>query len=163
MRVRGAELLMAWLQFVGRIPWQVLVTLTFDPKRVYPVNRRRAEKEAERWCEDIARTLRSPHAAWVIAPERCANGQWHVHVLLVGIRDLPAFAHLWQLRNGKIDIRPVRDEAGAVLYTTKEAALLGRVSLSPALRHYRDRLSTFPTVLLYPDGSGATSAKRTSA
>ena len=84
VRVRGAALLVAWVDFLSCIPWEFFVTLTFDPKRVFPVDCTRAEREAFRWCGQVGYALRRP-VGWLIALERHASGQWHAHVLLVGV------------------------------------------------------------------------------
>lgn len=151
VRVRGAMLLMAWVEFLGHIPWTLFVTLTFDPKRGFPVGRQRASREALTWCGHVGWTLRRP-VAWLIAPERGASGLWHVHVLLVGVpHDISALAKMWELRNGRIDVRPVTSTAGIVLYSTKQAAHSGEVLLSDTLAEYRNRLSGETRVRLYPD------------
>ncbi len=46
VRVRGAVLLVAWVELLGHVRWDLFVTLTFDPKRVFPVGCTRAGKEA---------------------------------------------------------------------------------------------------------------------
>jgi hypothetical protein len=72
-------------------------------------------------------------------------------VLLVGVsRDISALATKWELRNGLIDVQPVSNAIGAVLYTTKQAALSGEVVLSDTLAPYRERLTDRPRVVLYP-------------
>jgi hypothetical protein len=150
VRVRGAMLRLAWVEFLGRIPWDLFVTLTFDEKRVFPVGRIRAGREAFRWCGHVGWALRRP-VAWLIALERGASGQWHAHVLLVGVpHDISALATMWELRNGRIDVRPVSNAIGVVLYTTKEAALSGELVLSDTLTLYRDRLTERPRVVMHP-------------
>ena len=150
VRVPGAMLRLAWVDFMGCVPWDLFVTLTFDPKRAFPVGCTRAEKEALKWCGLIGWTLRCP-VAWLIAPERGGSGQWHAHVLLAGVTgDTSALATIWELRNGGIKVQPVSNAQGAVLYSTKEAALSGEVMLSDTLSLYRDRLTDKPRVSLYP-------------
>src|SRR5262245_23293128 len=123
VRVRQPLLRLAWVRLAGSVAWDLFVTLTFDPKRVYPVGSERAAKEAVRWCGDVARTLRRP-VGWLIAPERMASGQWHAHVLLVGVpKNIGPLAAIWEMRNGSIDVQVVRDGAAVVLYATKDAAL----------------------------------------
>ena len=56
---------------------------------------------------------------------------------------------MWEQRNGRVDVRPVTHAQGAVLYTTKQAALSGEVVLSDTLRPYRQRLTDRPRVALY--------------
>jgi hypothetical protein len=140
----------AWVDFLGRVPWDLFVTLTFDPKRVFPVPCTRAGREAFEWCGMIACALRHP-IGWLIALERGFSGQWHAHVLLVGVAaDMAAFAELWALRNGHIDVKPVTDGAGIVLYSTKQAALSGEIVLSDTLPLYVNRLPAHERVALYP-------------
>src|SRR5215813_6980314 len=80
----GEALIQAWAEFLGRIPWQLFVTLTFDPKRVWDIDRQLALRETRWWCGEVARLTRRP-VAWVIGPERGHGGRWHTHVLLVGL------------------------------------------------------------------------------
>jgi hypothetical protein len=49
----------AWIDFLSRVPWELLVTLTFDPKKVFPVNRHLADREAFEWCALLARAMPS--------------------------------------------------------------------------------------------------------
>jgi len=150
VRVKGAMLRLAWVEFVGHIPWDLFVTLTFDEKRVFPVGRIRAGREAFKWCGHIGWALRRP-VGWLIALERGASGQWHAHVLLVGVRhDISALATMWELRNGRVDVRPVTNGTGVVLYSTKEAAFSGEVVLSDTLTLYRDQRTDRSRVVLYP-------------
>src|SRR5438093_2834606 len=98
VRVRGAVLLVAWIDFLSHIPWELLVTLTFDPKKAFPVNRDLAGREAFEWCGLLARTVRRP-VAYVIALERHRSGQFHAHVLLVGTGgDISGPAAMWTQR-----------------------------------------------------------------
>jgi hypothetical protein len=153
VRVPAAVLRVAWMEFVGRIPWTLFVTLTFDPRRVYPVDRVRAENEALRWCSLIGWAHRR-RVAWLIATERGRSGQWHAHVLLTGVAsDMSVIAGMWSLRNGHVDVRPITNAPGAVLYSTKDAALSGELLLSDTLHHYRDRMSDRPVAMLYQPSS----------
>jgi hypothetical protein len=146
VRVQGAMLLLAWADFMGTIPWDLLVTLTFDPKRVFPVSSARAEKETLAWCGLVGWTFRRP-VAWLIALERHQSGQWHAHVLLAGLpNDIAPLAQLWTLRNGEINVQVVSNSVGAVLYSTKEAALSGAIILSDTVVRYRGQLADTPRV-----------------
>lgn len=127
------------------------MTLTFDPKRVYPVNCRTASREAFGWCNDSARLLRLP-LAWVYAPERSASGQWHAHVLIaaVPLKALRVPLANWRLRNGFAHAQEVSRLRRAALYTTKEAALTGEVVWADTLGRYRHHLRDAPFVTLHP-------------
>lgn len=149
VRVPRAELRLGWVTFLDIVPWDVFVTMTFDPKQVYPVTCDRAGKEAFTWCGIVGWALRRP-VAWLIAPERGKSGQWHAHVLLAGVpRDISALAELWQIRNGRIHLRPVDDLSKATLYATKQEASSGEVILSDTLALYRDRRTDVPRVAIY--------------
>src|SRR5687768_4128915 len=101
------ELPYAWAQLMGRIPWQWLVTLTFDPKRVFPISQDYAQREAVGWCHIVQYTYRR-RAGWFVATERHRSGRYHAHVLLVGAaKDLHSATEVWRERNGKVDTRPV--------------------------------------------------------
>lgn len=155
-RVRGDALPRAWADFLGRVPWQLFVTLTFDPKRWPSVDQRLTRKEAMWWCQQVGRLLRRP-VAWLVAAEQGRGGRWHAHVLLVGIGDGLGKAPeaMWQQRCGQIDVRPVRGGARAVVYTTKSAALTGEVELSDTLSRYRSAGKEQAWVDLYPSMSTA--------
>lgn len=133
-RTKGTVLAQAWAELMGRMPWEHFVTLTFDPKRVYPVTQHVASTEAFWWCSQTAHVSRS-RLGWLYATERTPSGTHHVHVLLIGIGDSLGAAPvaMWRQRNGFIDARPVSEQIGAVLYTTKEAATTGEVVFSDTL------------------------------
>ena len=152
-RVDRDELRAAWA-FLGCVPWKLFLTLTFDPKRVFPVGRERAEREAQQWCNLLGYMSRCP-LRWLYAAERSARGHWHVHVLLTDLdekRIAPALG-VWRSRNGNVDVRPVYNGGGAVLYTMKEAALNGEVVISDTITpaRYGRILSPAILVALRPD------------
>jgi len=66
------------------------------------------------------------------------------------VDDISALAAIWEQRNGRVDVRPVSDANGVVLYSTKQAALAGEIVLSDTLAPYRERLTAKPQVDLYP-------------
>ena len=59
-RTRGCELSHAWATWLGCVAWQHFVTLTFDPRKVFPVDATLASKEASWWCGQVGRLLRRP-------------------------------------------------------------------------------------------------------
>ena len=133
------------------------MTLTFDPKKGFPVSQGRAEREAWRWCTSLEWVFRRP-VGWLYVTERGRSGLWHAHVLVIGVGearwDLPQA--WWERRNGRADIQPVFDGSGAVLYVTKNAGERGDVTLSDTLRRYKDRAGQAIVVkLCLGDGSGA--------
>jgi hypothetical protein len=141
----------AWAAFIGRIAWSHSITLTFDPKKRYPVSRELASREAFRWLNQLAADSRSP-VGWVYATERGKTGHWHVHALVTGVH-VGALEHVvrsWELRNGIAHVMPVDDTEGAVMYLTKNAALDGEVVLSDTISHYKDKLMTEVVVELHP-------------
>src|SRR5262245_38925845 len=120
LRVHGPRLRLAWAEFLGRIPWERFTTLTFDPKRVFPVSRERADREVFWWLGVSGHIIRRP-IGWVYAVERHASGQWHAHALTVGgghAAEWRVASDLWRVRNGLADIRPVDSIDGAALYTS---------------------------------------------
>lgn len=149
-RLRRAALQLAWSDFLSRVAWELFVTLTFDPKKVFPVSSQTASREAFWWCGQAGRLLRRP-IAWVYAPERGPSGLWHVHALLVGTSGnaLPAARALWRARNGRIDVRLVADVQGVTLYTTKQAALTGEIVWADTLQHYARTLQDTPVIGLH--------------
>ena len=165
IRVRGENLQAAWLELLSPIQWAWFVTLTFDPKRVYPVGCTRAAKEAFKWCGLVEWACRRP-VLWMIAPERGASGQWHVHVLLAEeAGDVSALAAIWRSRNGEIDVRPVTSSTGVILYATKQAAFSGEILLSNPSGGYRRRTtdSQPARIALYPSEAEAAPADTRSA
>lgn len=150
-RVRGEELSAAWGQWLAPVAWQLMVTLTFDPKRVFPVNAALANREAFWWCGQVGRLLRRP-VGWLYAVERGRAGAWHAHGLLVGVPGElgKAPAAMWEQRNGRFHAQPVTGSRGAVLYTSKDAALSGEIVLSDTLACYREWLTDRSRVALYP-------------
>jgi hypothetical protein len=151
-RVAARRLHQTWGAFLGRVPWEWSVTLTFDPHRVFPVGRRRADWEASHWCDELGWIYRRP-IGWVYTTERGRNGQWHAHALLVGLGSLsiaPAAA-IWRVRNGYLNTRRVYAGQRAVLYATKEACRTGDVVVADTLTHYRARLGPELSVELHDD------------
>ena len=160
-RLRRDMLVDAWGCFLGRVPWQFMVTLTFDPRRIFPVDRQTAMREAVGWCHRLSWVVRRP-VAWLVAVERGKAGRWHAHVLLVGAPDHlgPAPEAMWRQRNGFIRVMQVDQARGAVVYATKEAARLGDVELSDTLIRYRTRLPDRLCVALYAEDSRQQSQER---
>lgn len=150
-RARGRELSQAWATWLAYVGWQYFVTLTFDPKLVFPVNGALASQEAFWWCGQVGRLLRRP-VGWLYAVESRRGGAHHAHVLIVGVvGELgPAPTAMWQQRNGIVDVRRVYDARRAVLYTTKEAALSGEVTFSDTLGLYRSSTPAGARADLFP-------------
>lgn len=121
-RLNGRALAQAWSGYLGRIPWEWSATLTHDPRRVFPVNRELASKEAHWWLGLVAHVSRRP-VAWAYVVERSRNGLWHTHALLAGVGrpDRRVLEGVWRVRNGHAVIKRVRDVRGVALYTTKQA------------------------------------------
>jgi hypothetical protein len=138
-RRRGGMLHAAWGQFLGRVPWEKFVTLTFDPSRRHGLGRRLAEAEALRWCTFLGWISRRP-VGWMYAAEVGAGGMWHVHGLVVGLPldCWPVAKTVWEKRNGRADIRSVDSPHVATLYTTKQAAETGTVVFADVLDRYLD-------------------------
>lgn len=150
-RLHGRALSEAWGTFLGRVPWQLFVTLTFDPIQWPSVDKQLAMKEAIWWCQQTSRLVRRP-LAWALAAERGRGGRWHAHVLLVGLPDGLGGGPeaMWRQRNGHLDVKEVWRSDRLSVYATKQAALEGDVELSDTLRRYRDVLTAGPSVDLYP-------------
>ncbi len=121
-RLRDGELVRAWGECLGRIPWQLSATLTFDSKRVFPVSRELASTEAFWWLSLVARLCRRP-VGWAYAVERSRNGHYHAHALLAGVGrpNRKTLEGIWHMRNGHAVIKSVVSVPGIALYTTKRA------------------------------------------
>lgn len=155
-RLRGPELSRAWATWLGVVEWQLFATLTFDPKRRFPVGMELASREAFWWCTQTGVLLRRP-VGWLYAVERGRGGIWHAHALLAGVAAGlgPVLPAMWEQRNGIFHQRPVDGTSRAVLYTTKDAALNGEIVLSDTIRRYMASASALPRVALHPDFSGS--------
>lgn len=129
-RLRGNELIRAWGELLGRLPWEVFVTLTFDSKRGIRVNRDTAAREALWWLGLVAHLCRRP-IAWAYAMERSASGLWHVHAVIIGAGkpNWTTLEDVWRMRNGMAVAKKVYNVSGVALYTTKGAAD-GEVTIS---------------------------------
>lgn len=161
-RLRRPAVHIAWAQWLGRLPWELFVTLTFDPKKAFPVDRDTASREAVRWCNDTNHWYRTS-LGWIVAPERGTSGQWHAHALMIGVprtggdvSRLPEAAGMWRARNGSIRVDPIDRVSGVTLYTTKQAAVAGSVVLSDTMQRYRGVLAADTLVSLCPADSGLT-------
>lgn len=157
-RLRLREVAKAWGDYVGRLPWQYAVTLTFDPKRVFPVRQARADREAWRWCADLGRLARRP-VVWLYATERSAGGLWHAHVLLFDVRqrELDVATAVWEVRNGRVHVRAVFDGCGATLYASKSVPWGAEVVVSDTVsRLLGERRGDDVVVQLVPTTSGST-------
>lgn len=143
------ELASAWAQFLGRIPWAAMVTLTFDLKRVFPVSQSRASREAWWWCCSLGKMFRR-HVAWLYATERGRNGAWHAHALVAGlsVAETNRAADMWRVGRGLADVREVWEGEGAVLYVSKGVSYGSEVVFSESIDIYRDRLRPQITVQL---------------
>jgi hypothetical protein len=146
-RLRGGDLERAWGEFLGRLPWQYFVTLTFRNE----VNLDLASKEAYRWLCLVGYLCRRP-IVWAYAIEISRNQMPHVHAVIEGAGDpnLKTLAATWQMRNGHADIARVYDARRVALYSTKQAAR-GDVVLSDTLTPTRLKTAASITVPLVRD------------
>lgn len=137
-RIRSphATLSAAWTQFLAGVEFDAMASLTFDPKRVFPVSRGRAEHEAVRWCQCVAFHCRR-NVGYLVTTERHRSGLWHAHALLAGFGTSRAnfdfVETVWRHRNGIALVRTVRDSNAAVGYVTKRAARPGHIVWSDNL------------------------------
>jgi hypothetical protein len=151
-RAAGDILARAWSNYLSRIPWEFFASLTFDPKRVFPVSRECASREAFWWCGSLGHLYRRT-VTWIYVVERGHTGLWHAHALIIGAGEQPrwlAALETWRERNGKIDLQPVSDVRGVAMYTTKELAAEGEIVLSDTLARYKNCLASSPVVDLFP-------------
>jgi hypothetical protein len=147
--VAACELISAWGNWLGVVPWELFATLTFDPAKVYPVGAVLAGKEAYWWCGQLGRLHRSP-VAWAFAVERGRSGLWHAHAVIVGVGfELgPAAPAMWRQRNGRIQISPVDNTRRVSLYMSKDAAVAGEIVVSDTVARYVGRHPS--SVVLHP-------------
>lgn len=154
MRLRQQRLHQAWANLLGRILWEVFVTLTFDEKRCFPIDREMADREAFWWCGYVGRVFRRP-VGWVYAVERGGAGGWHVHALIVGVDNQRWTAPVatWRERCGFIDVKPVTECHRIALYTSKSVTLDGEIVLSDTLGRYQGALAATTVVELHQSSS----------
>jgi hypothetical protein len=119
-RLRGDQLARAWGEWLGRIPWDVFITLTFAPRRMHKVSRDFAGKETLMWLRTAEYAHRRP-LAWAYAVERGRGGRWHSHVLVAnaGSVNWPTLQSVWNERNGHAHVALVYEAQGVSMYTTK--------------------------------------------
>jgi hypothetical protein len=133
-----------WAEFLGRIPWEWFVTLTFDPNRLPSVSCDYASREAFWWCGLVGHVYRKP-IGWVYAVERQRNGRHHAHALLVGLPPETRWSvtrNVWSERNGTaIKIQPLATMGRVALYTSKAVARDGEIALADTLQRYRRNLA----------------------
>lgn len=127
-----------WAQLVGCIPWEVWITLTFDPERWPRRDRRLAEEETQWLLRYTERVFRRP-IGWALAAERDRTGAWHSHALIAGVGDRKWNAPMatWKERCGFIHVEPVWEGQGISEYITKSVGWGGEVVLSDTLALYR--------------------------
>lgn len=120
-RLSGDELRRAWGEVLGRIRWEMFVTLTFNGKQVRDVSRDLAAREAFWWLCHVARLRRRP-VLWACAVERHKTKGWHAHAVLEGLGE-PNWRNLvgaWRERNGNAHVEPVYSGTGIAMYATKQ-------------------------------------------
>ena len=132
----------AWADFLGRLPWRHMVTLTFDPKRVFPVGQERASKEAWMWFDRLSWIARRQKSTWVYCTDRGRSGLWHIHGLVLGRteEDLELAIQIWWSRNGSATFSSVTGPRSASLYVTKDTSSYAEVVLAPNLLDFKDQL-----------------------
>ena len=137
MRINANQVAAGWAEFLSQYNWQVLVTLTTDPKRVPDASEATVGREAFAWCNNVAWLARRP-VGWVYAVEGGGGRHLHAHALLVGTRQasLDAACAAWVARNGKIDVQTVYDPKGVAQYLCKAVGPNGEIVFSDTLNRY---------------------------
>jgi hypothetical protein len=146
-RLGGDALRRAWGLGLGRIPWEVFVTLTFNPRLVRDVTRELASREAFWWLCHVARLRRRP-VVWACAVERHKIEGWHAHAVLENL-GRPGWDNLlgpWRERNGNAHVEPVYGSSGIAMYTTKQAAY-SEVMLSDTITRWKAKSLASPIVV----------------
>jgi len=141
-RLTGTRLREAWGSFLGRFLWQWFVTPTFDPARVFPVSCAVVEREETLVGTDDRKD--GPTAGGMGVCARAGSGGIVACAQAAARRPQgqsprPALP-VWQVRNGRIEVRRVTDQAGIALYTSKEAADAGTLVLSNTFTQYQSRV-----------------------
>lgn len=150
VRITPQRLRREWADFMGNVPWELMVTLTLDPNRHPRDGQALITAEGTWWFSQVARVSRRP-IGWLLAPERHDSGRWHAHGLAVGLGKpelLPGLADIWRSRNGRIDIRypEVTDGRKLMRYLAKAEGRIGGIVLSDTMVRYRHgRVTPQPT------------------
>ena len=151
VRVR-AEIVECWVELLSPVAFQHAVTLTFDPKRVFPVGRSRAEDEVQKLMCPIEWMSRG-RVEWILAVEAHRSGLHHAHLAVARLKDadLETLERLWNRRNGNSKVRPIDNVSGWISYLAKEAASQGDLILSDSVF---SRLTCRPTTRQLAPGPG---------
>jgi hypothetical protein len=110
----------AWVRLLQNAEFTAFATLTFDPKRVFPVSRQRAESEFRKFMASYCH-LNRLNPDWLAVVERHQSGIHHLHVGLVGL-SLPQVDLLldsWRNRNGLTRGDEVYNQSGMLRYLLK--------------------------------------------
>jgi len=129
---------LGWARYLAKFDWQVMATLTFDPRRCEHPGEAHASRETFWWCGLASRLCRRP-VGWAYAVEGGGGGWLHAHALLAGCPEnlWPAISGAWSARNGRIDLRMVDDREGAAHYLCKSIGPNGEVVLSDTISRHR--------------------------
>jgi hypothetical protein len=149
----------AWADWVGCVPWRVMLTLTFDAKKRFRACREMASREAWDWLDNILSwTYRKQAPTWLYSVERGRSGSWHVHVLVTDISALDdaevlsAVLTLWENRNGLTHLTRVSGTQSATLYVTKGTPYWSEVVPAPNIDKFRSLFGQGRQVVRVVDG-----------
>lgn len=136
-RMNARRVRLGWGRYLAGFEWQMMATLTFDPRRAKRQSEARASREAFWWCGQVGRLNRRP-VGWAYAVEGGGGGWLHAHALLIGCQDSiwGAAEGMWLARCGRVDLRRVDDPARAAGYLCKGIGPNGEVVFSDTLHHY---------------------------
>ena len=132
-RLTDNTIAIAWGEWLGLLPWEFFLTLTFDPDRLLSRGWEYSSREVFRFLQVAAYLCRRP-LAWAYALERGSNGFYHAHAVLIGAGEpnLKTLAAVWNIRNGFARIERVSTPGKCSLYTTKHQGR-GEVVLADTL------------------------------
>jgi hypothetical protein len=140
----------AWAKWLGGLPWTLMVTLTFDPKRGrFPVPRETASREAWEWLDRMVSWACRGVPTWLYSAERGRSGLWHVHALVTdldpldedALQTVSASRQLWEKRNGGTELSYVSGTQFATFYVTKGTPYWSEVVLAPNIDKFKSLLA----------------------
>lgn len=157
-----SELLEAWVEFLGRWPWDWFGTLTFRGDAIHPES---ADKRFRVWVSKINRNLFGPRwskhgqgVRWVRALEFQRRDVLHFHVLLgaQGLSDLMRLSWMdeWDKLAGWARIEAPKSQRRVTGYCAKYVAKGGELDLGGPLSNDVDRWN----LPLWSDDVGAPGA-----
>ena len=112
----------AWAEWLGTLPWNLFLTITFDAKKVNPAIYRHPDRPVH-YVGKWLRARLSPYSRLFLASEAHLAGNYHVHGLYSG--SCNSTYKLWRdlyLKYGLSRVEVVKSRQDVASYLTKYVA-----------------------------------------